>query len=369
MQNSSFELTNKYPHLYLRSKESSFKLYDSAETAARSQIDTKNFRGEAYLKSAIVKSYNGLNLYTIVIEAQTIEWLSSSLMERDRKYIFEFGWTDDVQKKEIAVIDVVVNLVLEYGGAEITLTAKDYDNPFHPDINCNNVIWNSGLGSIKTNPTMQQVFSVMKNIFSHLDTVSFKGETFEFNQPEFERLRNSGEKSIMHVLNSILAENHRRLIFHGKECRIEKLIGLDREKAVSKEYTWGSDSSEIERMEINFVVPDSKEKSKRIQLDKNGKEQTTTEEDDAPKSSQQLETSALESGEEPVNYEKRYLPPVWAGSMNVLGDNDIFLFDRIEVNNVGILSSVYTVTEVTHKVAHDGFYTELVIVTETEEGF
>ena len=366
---TSFDLTNRYPHLYLRSKDGGVELYDSSEESQKAQIKTNNFRGTAYLKSAIVKSYNGYAMYSIVLEAQTVDWLDSELLKRGRKYHFEFGWSNDRQEREIEVADVTINLVLDYGGVEITLTAYDVVTPFHPVMPCNTDTWITGLNGIKANPTMRQVFSVMRNVFANLADTTFKGETYDFKELEFRRLVDGGDAPIVSVLRAILSENHKRLVFNPdrKECRLESLEIVDRSKAPRKTYIWGSNTSEIESMDINFIVTHSKVESVEKYIDDKGKEQKEIVEDEAPLEADPIRISSPIAGEKAIDYTKRYLPDAWFGSMNVIGDANIRLFDNLKIDNVGILSNTYVITEVTHKIAHDGFFTELKVAAEKED--
>lgn len=374
MPRESFTLTNRLPYMALRSLESDPDAYNSIHEATRPQIGTANNRGTMYVKHASIKSIDGLYLYTIVLEAQTLDYLNDRILERGRLYNFEWGWTDVMENRAFSTIevqDVAINLVLEWGGVEITLKAVDTGSPFKnsaQSVRCDNPIFIEKLNKKRDSVTVKDIFLIIRDLLSpELDGYTFdsNGLNPTLSHEDISLFSPHRQLYVLAGLYKILNAYGYSPVWRRETDKENKgifgvYVSYAAGKNANREYVWGSAYSELENLSISTVPLPVTKTDKFVNSNKEPVVEVKDSVDNSPNTTSE-EAVSLKVGDndEIVPIVNRFIPDPLIADLRIIGDPGIQFFDIIKLSNLGALGGDFRVFEITHMISEEGFFTAL----------
>jgi len=398
---SPFEESDRLP--FIRIKEVSGD-YDSYKTGLIPQFKSKNFRGDIYLRSLKVTTRpESTTTFEATWRAETLDWLDSGFLTRDKKWIIVFGWADSksardkitsgiesspediVYEASTATIDVKFDAAT--GGFDLTLVM--FSDELHKayDIQINNSAIQLGIGTNISNLTFDNLLTSYLGELKVKYKIEYKysdsrsdpdARSLVFNELWAKHLQIDTSKPFLTVLNQLINVEGYRLRFDHKTKELFIIKNDYVENTIKPKwlYEYKTYNTEILDLDIELFI-DGTTTNKRTEreyvLRNTGAVET---EEQVFKGFTEFKNDAEDTieiyspGEDTSSYvfsKGDYTRiPIRKATLTVIGNPEVELMDKAEIRGVGSLSGEYLVTHVEHELTPGNYKTVMNLIGSAE---
>jgi len=392
---SPMDLMNRLP--LLRLKESSGEGntpiqsgfgYDSYGEGIKPQLHSKDYRGTIY-----VTSFSGshrrdsTSTYEITLRAETLDWIRSAFLQRNKEWELTYGWTDDNITFKVKTTTIGVKFDSQFGGFELTLSLVTDGIVKQYSITHKNQALQKGIqgnkGALDIDTVMGTYLGEIKRLFglnySYNKGASVeKAQGFQFSTAEVNRLLGESNDAFINTFQYIIGQYGMRVKFDSDKKKVS--ITTDELQPNEAEPKWVFEyktyDTEILELDFELVVQDvniDKVTESLFVLRPSGEpepqEQEITGEAFASKKVDAVEEeySAGDEGSYVLSRQNIYLPSLRNGTIKVIGKPQVSIGDMIEIKGVDDLSGNYRVNDSEQNVTASTYTTTLKVTTINEK--
>jgi hypothetical protein len=364
--------------------------YDSYRVALEPQTQSTDFRGEIYLKSLTVTSRRDSTIvFTAVWRSETLRWLQSAFLKRDKKWDITFGWTDKPETIRAFTGSIDVKLDSSFGGFDLTLVL--YENGLYKahSIGPTEKTIQEVLQDNRKTLTYRKILTAFTGVLKKVHGVQgtegeqytyfpIAGDDYVLNESEIKYLERDTNKNFLKSFQDIVNRRGERVYFNSikKEVSIINNDYDDPEGDSKWVFEYKTYDTEIYEIDFNLFA-DGTSVNEIIETDHLLQEKGAIEKkDQIIKGKSFYETPTLSEQEvysAGSNYKayqttkkEIYLVPIRTGSIVVIGNTGISLGDKIELRGIDPLSGFYKVLDAEHEIVPGNFKTTLKLVGPTE---
>jgi hypothetical protein len=386
------ELMDRLP--YLRLKELSgdgmiaikpeFK-YDSYEEGVLPQYDSKNLRGTIYVtgfKGSFRRDTS--STYEISFHAETLDWIHSAFLQRNKRWELTYGWTDDNLTLQVETTTIDVKFDPQHGGFALTLGLVTDGLDMQYSITPQNATMQKGIQGNKKSLDIETVLTTYLGEAKNLFGIAYTYESaalvkdFQFSPAEVNMLLKESGSSFMSVFQNIIVQYGMRVKFDSDKKTVsivsnELPPNPDDAKWIFEYKSFDTDILEIDFTLVVQEVNIDKVNESLFVLRPSGETEPIVQEitgsAETPKEVTVVEEVYSAGDENSYIFSRKnfYLPPIRVGTIKIIGNPHISFDDVIEIRGMDDLSGNYRVNVADQEVSISGYITTLRIVGPNEE--
>jgi len=386
---SPVELMNRLPYIRLKEMDGDGNVpikgnfeYDSYFEGTFPQLRSKDMRGTIY-----VTSFKGSNrgdsssTYEITFRAETLDWIHSAFLKRDKEWELTYGWTDDYLTYSVRTTSINPKFDSSVGGFDLTLGFAVDGIDKHRGIKSINKTMQKGIQGNKVNLSIDMVMNTYLGEVKRLYGISYTynksksadlAKTFKFSLAEVNKLLEETNSSFMDVLQSVISQYGLKVSFESGRRSVSVVSNEIPPNPNSPKWTFEYKTYDTDILEVDFDlgvqdVAIDKITEKLFVLRPSGEpdpQEQTIEGKTLFNKKSDVEEEVYSAGNKDsyiLARENIYLPKLRNGTLKIIGLPDISVSDIIELKGLDDLSGVYHVNIADNEISGGSYTTTLTI--------